>query len=251
MVAQQFGAVMARYTSQEWIRLWLRDQEHRPMPDWLRVRLTAPLPDPFRFDLLVDRVRPLVFLHVPKAAGTSLAAALGWRHGHVPASRYRISDPARFAAAERVGFVRNPWTRLASAYHYLHSAIGLNQSRDVRWATDMLSPYPDFRSFVLALAEDRLWRKIRLYPHFRAQMDWIALPGQSDHCLTFLGRFETLEQDSASLFNQLKIARPLEHLRKPQKPGQGLEWTPQMIQIVGERYARDVRALGYQPPDPG
>lgn len=239
---------MALYTPRERIRLRLRDLEHRPMPDWARSWLTSRLPDPYRFDLTPTRDQPLIFLHVPKAAGTSLAEALGWKYGHVPASRYRIANPVRFEQSLRVGFVRNPWTRLASAFNYLYSAIGINGSPDVRWATDYLAKYENFSSFVMALESDQVWNTIRLYPHFRAQMDWISLPGDSTHCLNVLGRFETLEQDVHTLFQKLRIAQPLSHLRRPQKPGAGPLWTPQMIEIVRHRYARDVQALGYVAP---
>ena len=77
------------------------------------------LPSPYARDLAPETrgERPLIFIHVPKAAGTSICDALNWQNGHIPIGRYKAFDPVRYSASERVAFVRDPGTRLLSAYN--------------------------------------------------------------------------------------------------------------------------------------
>ena len=58
-----------------------------------------------------------IFVHVPKAAGSSVTIALGGKSGNVAthAPLFAVDKGNRFA----FGFVRNPWARMVSAYRFL------------------------------------------------------------------------------------------------------------------------------------
>ena len=62
-----------------------------------------------------------VFVHIPKAAGCSVGLALyprGWG-GHRTLRDFRVIFGRRLWSFYRFTFVRNPFTRLVSAYDYL------------------------------------------------------------------------------------------------------------------------------------
>jgi hypothetical protein len=64
----------------------------------------------------------VVFIHVPKCAGSALLDAyLGFQTGHVTAEHYREADPAFFDAAYVFSFVRDPLARFVSAYDHIQT----------------------------------------------------------------------------------------------------------------------------------
>ena len=69
-----------------------------------------------------------IFIHVPKVAGTSIERSIfetnKWLIGHVKASDYIRIDKNKFESYFSFGFVRNPYDRVVSAYHYLKNGGG-------------------------------------------------------------------------------------------------------------------------------
>ena len=127
-----------------------------------------------------EREQGVIFTHVPKSAGTSIVDSLfGQKSRHVPILRYAAHDEQRFAESFKFTFVRNPWSRIHSAYHYLHRVVGKGDKFvDWTWATHYLSDAPTFEEFILRLRDPRYLREVKRYVHFRDQMDWISIPGR-------------------------------------------------------------------------
>jgi len=69
------------------------------------------------------RARNLVFLHVPRAAGTSIAHALYGEHciQHYSARYFKTVAPGFWARAESFAVLRDPYDRFASAYAFVRS----------------------------------------------------------------------------------------------------------------------------------
>lgn len=81
----------------------------------LRPRPPSLIPRQFRRD-------GVIFIHVPKCAGSALLDAyLGFQTGHITAGRYRQADPAFFDAAYVFTFVRDPLARFVSAYDHVQT----------------------------------------------------------------------------------------------------------------------------------
>lgn len=193
--------------------------------------------------------RELVFIHVPKTAGTSITEALDIPNGHIPIARYYAWDPNRFEAAIKVAFVRNPWTRLFSAYNYLKASIGVNNSPDVRWATANLSEIRDFEHFVERLGDRRYCDTILRYTHFRPQVDWINVPETAGWDLDYTFRFEKLSEEIDQLSEILHTDLEIPHRRKPLKRLEPLAWRQAMIDKVADIYADDIQAFSYSAPN--
>ena len=230
---------------QEKVRFRLRGLEHRNLPTAVRKAVVQMLPDPFegRSSRLPEG-REIVFLHVPKTGGTSLAESLGLRPGHVPATRFAARDLERFQQAFKFAFVRDPVERLYSSFNYLRTAIGLNRSPDVRWAETYLAQYNDFETFVAALQDRTLRNRVMEWPHFRPMHVWLCKPNETVPLVDFLGRFETLADDMATLTNRLGISAELSHTRKPREY-LDKQISPKMVDFVRDIYQKDVEIFGY------
>lgn len=142
----------------------------------------------------------VVFVHVPKAAGSSIATALyGRRLGHHPARRLAAEDPASWDALEKFSVLREPVSRFLSAYAY---ALG-GGTRDgaIRWRPEYDDPgLRDVNAFVLDyLARgDLLDKDVVFWPqaHFVRGADGGSVAGLS---LFTLGDPEPLSAYLASL----------------------------------------------------
>lgn len=201
-------------------------------------------PDPW---LPAERRLGVIFTHVPKSAGTSIVETLFHQNSrHVPIRPYAAYDEERFGRAFKFTFVRNPWSRIFSAYHYLHRVVGKgNQCVDWVWATQYLAATPTFEDFVLRLRDRRYLSCIKRYIHFRDQLDWITVPGH-DGVMSFIGRFENLDEDFACVCRMIGTPRVrLCQLRAGKERNYRDAFTSEMVSIVGDIYHRDVKAFGY------
>ena len=68
--------------------------------------------------------RDLIFIHIPKCGGTSVAQSLGLNQiRHLPASAFYFTDMEAFAQAITFSVVRNPIDRIASVLMHFRSSI--------------------------------------------------------------------------------------------------------------------------------
>ena len=78
-----------------------------------------------------------IFIHIPKAAGTSVLAALGKKsekgRDHVSWQTYKKADSKKFNNYFKFSFVRNPYDRAFSAYHYILKGGESRGLRTVAW----------------------------------------------------------------------------------------------------------------------
>ncbi len=96
------------------------------------------------------RDRGLIFIHVPRSAGTSIVRALygpGCIHHH-SMRYYRALDPAFAARAQSFALLRDPFDRFASAYAFVRaggtpstrlSEVFLRETRPLKTVDDYLS----------------------------------------------------------------------------------------------------------------
>lgn len=212
-------------------------------------RLLAPmvgLSSPYRS--AEHRLR-CIFIHVPKAAGTSVARALfDEKSRHIPISRYFAFDPEAARSYFKFAFVRNPWARMYSAYHYLARRIGADpRYPDHRWATHYLADTGDFGGFLHRMKADRSYRNgVRRYIHFRDQLDWVRLPHGKKVAVDFIGRYERVAEDFAEVANRIGVDTQLPHERVGAKHDFGEYFTPENVAFVGDLYQQDVRRFNYE-----
>jgi hypothetical protein len=204
--------------------------------------------------MLVSESHRFLFVHVQKTAGTSLTTALAPHALSPPGGRLNklLSDlglqrnwrktflrkHANLRKAQQVlpaevyggfckfAFVRNPWGRLVSWYHFVQA---LPSHADCRPG----EPFADFaRRFI---AKDR-----------RSQW-WMITDRDGKMGLDFVGRFESLEDDVARLGERLNLpglAMPAGSGSKPRdyRPA----YDDKLAEEVQAAWRTEIEAFGYR-----
>lgn len=157
-----------------------------------------------------DRPRA-IFVHIPKTAGTSVYRALrhkmntGIIRDHTTAADWKTSMPGEWERKFTFTFVRNPWDRFISLYYWwnIFQLSGAKTPRDHPAA---------FQRWVKGGCQ--VTGRGPLY-----QRDWF-LDENEEQLVTYIGRFETLAFDYATICDRLSLPAhgTLERLMSSNRP---------------------------------
>lgn len=212
------------------------------IPMWLRYRLME-LRGRGIYSYFADDFR-CIFIHIPKAAGTSVALTLfGQGSRHVPWFEYQKANPRKFKSYFKFTFVRNPWDRLASSYFFLRKG-GMNAD-DAAWAEANLRDFDDFASFVRGWVNER---NIQTWVHFRPQHYFICNP-DGKVMMDFVGRMENMESDFSYVAERLGCTRKLMEVNSGSNRNYNAYYDDETREIVRRVYARDIELFGYGSQD--
>jgi len=188
-----------------------------------------------------------IFVHIPKAAGMSICRSLfgNLAGGHATLADYQvIFSRQEFDSYFKFTFVRNPWDRLLSAYHFL--CTGGVTEHDRNWAHH-IRHYESFDAFVRhGLKTPRMRKKL----HFRSQSSFLRIPYNETIPLDYLGYFENIQQDFETIRRRIGLGDStiLRHVNKTTVEKTSdfrTAYTDQTRQIVADFYADDIELLGY------
>ena len=181
-----------------------------------------------------------IFIHVPKAAGSSVARSLYEKErGHYPAFLYRCISPTKFHKYFTFGIVRNPWDRLVSAFHYLKQ--GGKISADKSWADAYLLDTPDFDTFVRTwLNSDRLFTGVHFWPQ-----SFFLCDRAGKIIVDFVGKFENLDADYELIRSRLDVAVELRSDNRSVRTGYTNYYTDETAAKVADLYATDISLFNY------
>lgn len=194
-----------------------------------------------------DEMR-VIFIHVPKTAGESVAYSLFGTMGigHVGAeSLHRVLGPD-FWDFFIFTFVRNPFSRLVSAYEYLRAGGHPAWENNRRFSRKLMAMYPTFGEFVAHMISVNADFPGFDIPHFRPQTDLVSLDGRL--IAHFTGHFETLERDVRSLGAQLgrEIVLQRRNVSERRERNVADYFREEPIKdMVVDFYRRDFEAFGY------
>jgi hypothetical protein len=207
--------------------------------------------------LLVKRRSPLwarkgvVFIHVPKAAGTSISEALYGRFtGHVRAADVLRWASSRVRSLPKVAVVRNPWSRLVSAYRFVRRGAGIGGPNAGRvWNAEQYD-IPEFATFESFVNDWLAGQDLsRLDEAFQPQSPFVC-NHRGEVIVDHLGRVELLDETRRYLEDHVHALGPI---GRSNRSGDPLDYrsfyTPNLIDRVAEMYADDVRILGYEFED--
>jgi len=136
------------------------------------------------------RTSNVIFVHVPKAAGSTINLSLyGYRLGHRTIESYWKSDPDFTEQAFKFAFVRHPYFRFVSAYTYLRA--GGMSTRDADYQSRYPGAFESLSSFAEA-CESQDFRNAIL--HLRPQSEFLSLPANGHYkiFMDYVGKTEFL-----------------------------------------------------------
>ncbi len=217
---------------------------------------------PRLFERLTGRKRDVLFLWVPKCAGMSIYKALvkygcardKWltptgrfsnrgvvTFGHVNVLQLierRTVARDYFENAFKFGFVRNPFDRLVSLFHYLRTLGGDGVPEDM-----------SFEEFCGKVDRGE-HLPVGLYNHkglnqCNPMVDWLTDPhGKS--IADFVGRFETLHDDFRKVCDVIGIGNDLPHENRTDHRPYRHYYTENSRAIVERVYRQDLDTFGYE-----
>ena len=208
--------------------------------------------------MLVSYRHQFLFIHVPKAGGTSirkclapyaespqllwenrLLERLGIRVNHIGPyrrKRFRGHSSARtikrylpktvYAELFKFAFVRNPWDMLVSLYHFIPSRPN-HRYRDL--VANM--EFPEFVDH---------WTR-----HSECQQSRMVLDSNDRPIVDFVGRMERIEEDFDQIRSRLGIESKLKHSNRSSHRDYRTYYTAATERLVAQRLAKDIELFGY------
>lgn len=209
--------------------------------------------------MLLSFQHNFLFIHVGKAAGTSIQRALqayAPRPTHNPLKRYpvilgplcrvagiyrrvefrehvkartvRACLPARvYDRLFKFAFVRNPWDTLVSRYSYL-----LQTTEHPRH--QLVKSMPGFADYLA-------WEIRRGKQH---QADWVT-DASGKLLVDYIGRFEKLHADFAEACRRLNLSAELPRVNTSAHRDYREFYTPTTRELVAREFRRDIELFGY------
>ena len=191
-----------------------------------------------------------IFIHVPRAAGTSIKESLELPgRGHLPWQYYYLVYPEQWDSYIKFAVVRNPWDRVVSAYYY--AKMGKSYWHD---NLKQITPYPDYellsmRTFAECCEILRDRRTLLKHEAWHPQHVWIAKKENSHTSLMvdFVLRHENLENDFQTLCEKLGIQNiHLSRINPSNHEKYRTCYTEETKKIIEEVYATDIELFKYE-----
>jgi len=220
---------------------------------------------------IINNSYRFIFVHVPKAAGTSVTSALspltsycdleigGTTFGeaiqpaylkrfdlskHSPAAEIRaLVGAVTWSRYFTFAFVRNPFERCLSTYSFLRQWKGPSSNFYQR-----MCAFESFDDFVLSDVMDHTDGPDFI---FRPQIYWLRAQNSHQLLTSFVGKVETLQADLEQIFMNIDVPRhkiPQEPVGRLNSTGIDNRFTstnPAVIQKLVDKYHLDFEHLGY------
>ena len=192
---------------------------------------------------LYQHLDSAIYIHIPKTGGNSIEKSLGLlKTGHKPLKSFELSlTKKEFSNAYIFTVVRDPFTRLASAYYYLKSDNISEEDKEFR--NNILSKYPNFEVFVKNyIKNEGVYGYIHLIPQFEFIRTWNG----AVRCDEII-KLDSIDAGFEKL--RVKLGREksiLTHKNKTVKKTDYLsQYDDEMKEIVRNVYSDDFALLGF------
>lgn len=206
--------------------------------------------------MIISDTKNFVFIHTPKAAGTSVRESLH-QYATVPVWQHRINNLpvgtnrllSKHASAKTIKkylgeeqwnkfftftFVRNPWDRVVSTYFYAKKYKG-----DAKHKLASQKTFTEFVKWYGNVCTPRHPEPLQLLP----QMYYIGDNGRI--LVDFVGRFESFQKDFRNICERIGIKTKLNHANKTDHASYRELYNRSTREIVGRLFKEDIRILGY------
>ena len=181
--------------------------------------------------------RPVIFIHIPKTAGTSILRSLDFpspnpsigveKHVSVDEA-FDLTGEKRWQASFKFACVRNPWDRLYSHYNFKRRFNILPERHQqvsfIEWGKIILNK-----------------RKLRME---RPQCDWVT-PTRGQEGVDRILRFEDLANGINEIGTELGVEIVLPHLLKTAKVSYRDAYDDELRDLVAMRYSDDIERFDY------
>lgn len=212
-------------------------------------------PDPLRRGQLALRRAPrfkeagIIFIHVPKNAGSSINAALyGCFMGHIRARDFALWTPGMMRDLPSFALTRNPWNRCVSAYRFAVKGAGTGSSVTATISRPEQYCVPAFESFSRFIEE---WLSVKPFSEmdqiFRPQAEFIN-DRHGKQLVSFLGKTE--EMGSVETYLKQTLGREIQigrtNVSSENQTDYRSFYSDKDAETVARLYAEDIKLYGYE-----
>ena len=195
--------------------------------------------------MIINRELKFIFVHVPKTGGNAIENTLPKCHRRkdrkkfremVPREKHILLKDVNSDGLFSFGFVRNPWDRMVSLYHFRAQKDNQNNKFDQQRLRD----YGFEKSLLTGIlgVNNPPWNAPELNMTNDA-MTWL------EGC-DFIGQFEWLQQDFDHICEVIKIdKRELPHTNKSNHEDYRKYYTQEMVDFVADAHKDTIEAFGY------
>jgi hypothetical protein len=187
--------------------------------------------------------KEVIFIHVPKAAGTSVALSLYGRSiSHVSAKKFKKYFPKNFEGIFTFSIVRNPYERLYSAYMFLRSGGTKEVPTNTKkiYMSDELDSFEKFVvnyiSKVNLKNEDYVLQPQFWFTHGNDKNQLVDKVWKLRNILDFVNHYTKLDPDYVlphhNMTGNFKTIKEV--------------YTPEMKELVDEIYSSDFELFNYK-----
>jgi hypothetical protein len=207
--------------------------------------------------MLISYSHKFIFIHIYKAAGTSITRALQeyayeppsearynaiqkmLKHfdyyklkvfaDHVQARDVKSVLPARiYDRFFKFAFVRNPWDWQVSLYHYM-----------------MTNPRHPDHSFIQSLSGFDQYIEWRISQSLRLQKDFVT-DDRGNVIVDYIGKYESLAENFSEVCRLLNVDASLPHLMKSNHEDYRTYYNATTRNLVAQCYEQDIQLFGYE-----
>lgn len=190
-----------------------------------------------------------IFIHIPRAAGTSIKEALDLQgRGHLPWQYYYLVYPEQWISYYKFSIVRNPWDRVISAFNY--TKMDKSYWHD---NINQVTPHPDyellknksFKEFCEMLKKNR---NLLRHEAWHPQHKWIVKQNNSNMLMVdCVLRFENLERDFSYLCQRLDIRNiNLPRINPSNHEHYRQYYTDETKLVIEDVYEKDIELFKYK-----
>lgn len=188
-----------------------------------------------------------IFIHIPKAAGTSVKKALDLPgRGHPSWQYFAANYPDEWKAYKKFTVVRNPWERVVSAFCYA-------KMENSFWHGKEKGLHPDHnllraKSFTECCMILQKERDALTHESWHPQHLWIAgtVNGKLVPTVDRVLRCESLDRDFAKMCQLFGFeCSPLPHINASAHKHYKKYYNPKTRKIIARLYSTDIELFGY------
>jgi len=200
--------------------------------------------------VIYNKDKNYAFFHIPKTAGQSILTALGYEtkqrvppnagYHTIPKTFVEKLEIKKFDKIFSFAFVRNPWERMHSMYHYICKSDNYKTRDYIKHYRSM-----GFNNWMVEecanFCKSQGWYN---GDYIFQQVDWVTY---NNKLISFVGRYENLDGDFKFICD--KINHPyikLPHVHKTKKPDYHNEYNSNAYNKIVELFSKDIETFNYE-----
>ena len=198
--------------------------------------------------MLYDKEKKLLFIHIPKNGGNTVATATDFKYNTHLGKHAQISEielEHKLDEYYKFAVVRNPWDRVVSMYYYFKKfkAIG-----DVEFKSWLLNNNTTHKS--IKVMSGKLIFDKNAPGHYdepfqtKTQLSWLK-DSNGVVAVDFICRLEHLSHDMKNLGTIKNTNYPIEWLNKTKHPNYIKVHDQETIDFVSQYYKDDIDYFGF------